>query len=281
MLLTLLACHNPPAITGPTTRLVRVVDDVPLRADIYHPAEVEGAPVALLVHGGAFVEGARDDESTVGWAHRAAEAGFVAVAVDYRLLADLPDDAPGYPAPLLDVACAAGWATEVLEDVGPGRVAVGTSAGGTLATLTALGAAPEDPSCPWETPRFDGVVALYAVHDWAALADTRALYASEQALLGSDCADEADRVGICAEASSARAVASGAPPFFLAASADDGAVPASQSALMAEALREAGVAVEHRELTEAGHGFSTRASHPEVGPLLDEIVDWMGAAADP
>src|SRR5215210_1291789 len=55
----------------------------PLAADVYRPQGAGPFPGMLVVHGGAWRMGARADLATI--AHRLAEQGYTAVAIDYRL----------------------------------------------------------------------------------------------------------------------------------------------------------------------------------------------------
>src|SRR5215211_7666243 len=106
-------------------------DSGPLAADVYRPQGAGPFPGMLVVHGGAWRMGARADFAVI--AHRLAERGYTAVAVDYRL-------APTYkfPAQIYDCQAAVRWmrshATELKID--PARIGgFGYSAGGHLVAL--------------------------------------------------------------------------------------------------------------------------------------------------
>lgn len=79
--------------------------------DVYRPATgADGRPVLIYVHGGGFIRGAKDSESTPYFANLGAWAvqqGWVAVVINYRLA---PDAA--YPAGAEDVAAAITWTVE-------------------------------------------------------------------------------------------------------------------------------------------------------------------------
>jgi acetyl esterase/lipase len=97
-------------------------------------------PGILLIHGGAWAMGSRKKMRPYGEAF--AEAGYVAVSVDYRKL-------PKYAFPhcLHDVKAAVRWMRLNAEDLGldPNRIAVmGQSAGGHLAALLATTAQEEN-----------------------------------------------------------------------------------------------------------------------------------------
>ena len=65
---------------------------VPLQMDIYRTDEACETlkPLVLIIHGGAFVRGSKESN---GWDQRARDAarrGYVAAAIDYRLIPDAP-----------------------------------------------------------------------------------------------------------------------------------------------------------------------------------------------
>jgi acetyl esterase/lipase len=192
----------------------------PLRADVHRPPEPGPHPGVLLVHGGAWHGGRREEMHRI--AMRLARRGYVAVSVDYRLAA-----AALYPAPLDDLQAALGWmraeATTLALD--PQRIAVwGYSAGAHLAALLALGR-PET--------RLRAVVAGGLPADLAGF-DNLVV----RRFLG--VARDEDPA-LWEEASPVRWVRPGAPPFFLYHGRRDRLVPPDQTRQMAEALAAAGV----------------------------------------
>jgi acetyl esterase/lipase len=130
--------------TVPAIKVTTDVDYVPTaeyaskkdRLDVYAPAGAKGAPVVVSIHGGALREGDKSKETFVG--QRLAEAGFVAMVVNYRL-------SPGvmHPAHVEDAAHAVAWArTHAAAHGGDPRklFVIGHSAGAYLAALLALDA---------------------------------------------------------------------------------------------------------------------------------------------
>src|SRR5438309_7052826 len=100
-----------------------------LRCDVYSPTGGGDHPAILLLHGGAWRAGTRSMVEAFG--RRLAEAGFVAVASEYRLT---PEAA--WPAQIHDVKAAIRWMRASAGDLGidPARLAIlGRSAGGHLA----------------------------------------------------------------------------------------------------------------------------------------------------
>jgi len=63
----------------------------PLYMDVYRPANADDPkPAVIIMHGGGFVEGGRGDERIVEFARYFAARGYVAFAIDYRLIQDNP-----------------------------------------------------------------------------------------------------------------------------------------------------------------------------------------------
>jgi acetyl esterase len=99
--------------------------------DVFRPTGAQAAPVAIFVHGGAFVRGAKraSDELYDNVLHWFARQGFVGVNVEYRLA---PEAA--YPAGVQDLALAIDWVHRRIAGHGgdPARLLlIGHSAGGT------------------------------------------------------------------------------------------------------------------------------------------------------
>lgn len=102
-----------------------------LKADVYLPKGKGPFPAVLVIHGGGWNSGDRDQVK--GIAERVAKRGFVAVNTTYRL-------APGsiFPAQLQDVQQAVLWmrANAAAYNIDPTRIgAFGYSAGAHLAAL--------------------------------------------------------------------------------------------------------------------------------------------------
>ncbi len=112
-----------------------------LKADMFRPADQEVYPMVVMIHGGGWSSG--DKWNLHDHARELAQAGFVAVAINYRL-------APihRFPAQIDDCRAALVWAVEQADDwrADSQRVAVwGYSAGAHLAALLATKPAPDEP----------------------------------------------------------------------------------------------------------------------------------------
>jgi len=122
------------APTEPPTYTYRKIDGKALSAHVFFPA-VHGAQnrasAILLFHGGGWSAGS--PEWTFDAARRFADAGLVAIAIEYRL-----SEGEVTPIEALDDVCSAfDWTHKNAEDLGlAGRIAgYGVSAGGHLVAL--------------------------------------------------------------------------------------------------------------------------------------------------
>lgn len=112
-----------------------------LKADLFRPADELVYPLVLMIHGGAWSSG--DKWNLHDHARELAQAGFVAVAINYRLAPLHP-----YPAQIDDCRTALTWGAEQASEwkADPARVAVwGYSAGAHLAALLATQPKPGEP----------------------------------------------------------------------------------------------------------------------------------------
>ena len=131
------SAHDPTAVSVERDVVYRTVDGESLRADVYLPADSgDERPVVLLVHGGGWSRGDRTEHEEQG--RLLAEAGFVAVSVDYRFA-----PAHRYPAAVDDVQAAVRWLRKKAQrnayGIDPNRIgALGGSAGGHLVGLLAV-----------------------------------------------------------------------------------------------------------------------------------------------
>jgi acetyl esterase/lipase len=114
-----------------------------LRLDLYEPAEdsLASRPAVMLIHGGGFGAGDKQQELYVSMASGFARRGYVALSIDYRL-ADPNSQAPAetvLDTAVADVLTALQWlrARAVEYRVDPKRIAIGgDSAGGAIAVHT-------------------------------------------------------------------------------------------------------------------------------------------------
>ena len=118
------------------------VGDVELALDLARPASGKGPfPVLVFIFGGGWSTGSRTQLHLGMW--QAAERGYVAVTVDYRLTSVKENGKTKYlfPAQVHDVKCAVRWlrANRRKYKIDPNRIgALGFSSGGHLALMLGL-----------------------------------------------------------------------------------------------------------------------------------------------
>jgi acetyl esterase/lipase len=116
--------------------------DTELKLDLARPKEGAGPfPALVFIHSGSWIVGTRQEFDYV--AQQAAEKGYVAVTVDYRLTYDLENEKTTSPFPcqIYDVKCAVRWlrANAQKYNIDSNHIgAFGFSAGAHLALLLAL-----------------------------------------------------------------------------------------------------------------------------------------------
>ncbi|MFH8606656.1 alpha/beta hydrolase fold domain-containing protein [Streptomyces sp. NPDC018029] len=249
----------PPAVRAPGVRELRGVPyrqdrgSRPLELDLWLPGTAPAAgpaPLVLFVHGGAWLQGRRDDMGmrTRHWSPgpfaRIAAAGLAVACVDYRLSGEA-----GFPGPLDDLRDALRWLTLRGAELGvdAGRTVVwGESAGGHLASLLAL---------THEEGAIAGAVIWYGPSDLTA---PRGHFTPEDPatpealLLGAAPATVPERAR---GASPLSRVRPGAPPFLLVHGDADTMVDHSHSASLAAALERAGAPAELWTVPGADHGW--------------------------
>lgn len=230
------------------------VNGTELRMDVYEPAthSAETHPAVLLIHGGGWTS---FDKSTMhGMGEFLARFGFVAFAVDYRLL---HDDENRWPAQLDDVQRAVRWvrANAATYGVNSERVgAFGHSAGGQLAALLGMEDTRDnsDALLAKYSSRVQAVVDVSGPTDFTRDhdADGDALLAS---LLGGDYAKRPDA---WREASPVFNVAKDDAPFLIVHGTHDDNVPIAQAQELYDKLKAAGVTASFVKL-DGGHTFDT------------------------
>jgi acetyl esterase/lipase len=212
----------------------------PLLADIYRPDGAGPHPSVLLIHGGAWKRG--DREQVEGLAERIAERGYLVVNTTYRLV---PEHI--YPAQLQDVQQALRWmrADGRSHGIDPQRIgAFGYSAGGHLAALA--GHIANDPDLGDPQTRVQAIVAGGTPADLTLYEGGKLV----PAFLGGSREQIPERFR---EASPAFHVDAGDPPVFIYQATLDYLVPLEQAERYKAALDEAGVVNELFLIRGHGH----------------------------
>jgi acetyl esterase/lipase len=214
-----------------------------LRADIAVPTGYGPHPVVIYIHGGAWTLGSpRTHRKLV---QQFAEAGYLAVAPDYRLAPENP-----FPAGFDDCVFTICWAAENAERYGGihTRMAVGgDSAGGNLTAAALSSLALSEPG-----PKLKAAILIYGAFDFSGLL-AQAREAAEplaRAYLGQDYSAKVEDPRV----SPIRAIKPGAmPPSFIIAGSADGIV--GESRTMADTMNRAGIENELHIMEEMPHAF--------------------------
>ena len=246
-----------------------------LALDLYLPADLPGAPVVIVVHGGGWERGDRRMERP--FARQLAARGIAAATVSYRL-----GEAGGFPKALFDLESAVRWlrANAVRFQIATTKVgAVGASAGGYLVAL--LGGSSGVAALIGGSGVGDGTV--QAVVDIDGLADfTGAALVEKEAktpgaptrFLGGSFADKRDVWRLASPIT--HAGPRSAPTLFINSSVTSGAPGPGTPILpgraeMRDRLRAAGVASDLVVIPDTPHPFWL------VNPWFDVVVDKTAA----
>lgn len=119
---------------------------VTLKLDLFEPHgdDVTDRPALVLVHGGGFAAGDKNDSKMVDLARHFAARGYVAVTINYRLKAGAGCDQPiggdcttAAVAAQHDAQAAVRWLRANAGDRGvdPGRIAIGGTSAGAITSL--------------------------------------------------------------------------------------------------------------------------------------------------
>ena len=225
----------------------------PIGARHYRPINGDGEPLLVFFHGGGQVIGDLDTHDDL-CRQVCREGGVHVLSVDYRL-------APEHKAPAGadDAYAAFRWAVGHTEELGadPSRVAVGgDSAGGNLAALVSLRARYEGAQLPALQ------LLLYPVTNYRDETRSQTLFADGFFLTKADlhwCRDQF-LAGAELDAADPRVSPlladdfSGLPPALLLTAGFDPL--RDEGRQYADALRKAGVPVDHREFGSIIHGFA-------------------------
>lgn len=238
----------------------------PRLLDLTVPASDTPPPVAVWIHGGAWLDGDRRytpptiaPELLFG---ALLEAGLAVAAIDYRHSLESP-----FPAQHHDVMAAIRYLRAFAGELGidGSRLGViGESAGGHLAAMAALAGE----SLAGEEGVGAGDISVQAVVDWYGVADMTSVQAHVlemppgypnpyEALLRGD-------EGLAELASPVNHVTASAPPFLLVHGTVDRVVPPEQSVLLDKVLREAGADVTLRSIEGADHIFFGADDIPSI-----------------
>ena len=248
--------------------------------DVYLPADtpVEGSPVLLQVHGGAWMIGTKDQQG-IPLMHHMAAKGWVCVAINYRLAPRDP-----FPAQVIDVKQAIAWIHEHIAAYGgdPDYIAItGGSAGGHLATLAAVTAGDPDlqPGFEDADTSVQAAIPHYGVYDFAGSTGHRQAILLRDRFLAPRILQTRwdENPDLFEAASPILRITPDAPDFFVLHGAHDSLVPVEQARAFVAKLREVSKrTVVYAELPGAQHAFdvfpSIRSAH--VVRAIDRYLHW-------
>ncbi len=257
--------------TSPEPPAVTVHRDVPfhetpertLSLDLFEPAESGPRPTLLFVHGGAFVEG--DKDQLEEYAREFAERGYVTATCQYRLA-----DEATFPAALVDVKAAIEWLRTDGEGYGVDsrRIgAVGWSAGANLAALAAVTANEpgfEPEVYPGASSELGAVVGYAGVYDFERMDDDSAPHVP---YLGGTRGERPTAYDLASPVGHADFRT---PPTLLAHGTDDDVLPIAQSEAFFADL-DAVTDARFEPLDGAGHEFPLDA-FDETAELTAEFL---------
>lgn len=250
------------------------------KLDIYRPRGVDlsKAPVLVQIHGGGWTIGRKEEQGLL-LLNRMAAAGWVGVAVNYRL-------APKHrwPTQIIDVKRGLAWVHEHIEEYGGDTdhvVVTGGSAGGHLAALAALtpGRKEWQPGFEDGDTRVAACVPFYGIYDMFGedryTAGLRRFL--RRRVFAPDATPEDYR-----EASPLAYVGPDAPDFLVIHGSHDTLVDVSQARAFVAALRTASRAsVSYAELPGTQHAFdvfgSIRAQH--AVRAVERWLQWQRSQA--
>lgn len=273
--------------TKPAEPEIRVLKDLqfanasgkPLLLDLYLPESEKPLPLIIMVHGGGWIEGNKENcvIETIK-AQDIAKKGFAIACIDYRL-----SNESKFPAQIYDVKAAIRWLRMNAGRYGydPGRIGIwGISAGGHLAALagTSGGVRELDGDIGvGGSSRVQAVVDWFGPTDFMDVAgdkvdmsrsDDHGYYLQDERhaasyLIGGQLMENPELVKM---ANPITYVTPDDPPFLIIHGTEDGTVPVNQSRKLYLALKEAGVDAGYIEVEGAGHGF------PVPGPQYDATM---------
>lgn len=230
--------------------------------DVYRAAvpRLPLSPVVLQIHGGGWTIGAKDHQGRP-LMNQLARAGFVCVAINYRL-----SPRGRWPDHLVDCKAALAWVREHIHEYGgdPSRVVVtGGSAGGQLAAMVALtqndptyqpGFADADTSVSAAIPMY-GAYELVETYTGFRSRIGRRIGAWFGALVVGTTPEQDPGAWIDASPINHIGPEVRDLPFLVVHGTHDNLVPVEQARRFAAKLREVGADVTYVELAGAPHAF--------------------------
>lgn len=242
----------------------REIDGVRLALDVHIPEGKGPFPAAILVHGGGWVAGDKQQYITYVF-QPLSDAGFAWFSVNYRLAPQHK-----FPADAEDVEEAIRWVKANAEKyhVDVKRLAlIGESAGGHLVSYVGAHQA--------TGTQVTAVVSMYGIHDFiSASVEWKAIPTEILQLFGIQVVD-ADSAPILIQASPVTYVKQQMPSFLLIHGSKDEDVPYEQSVEMCDKMKNAGAKCDLITVEGAPHGMDHWEDHPQFLWYKKALVDWL------
>jgi acetyl esterase/lipase len=240
------------------------------KLDLYLPGQPASAlPLVVWIHPGGGTSGSKEQTRALYLTTQ----GYAVASINHRLIQHA-----AFPAQIHDCKAAIRWLRAHCREyrLDPDRIGVwGASSGGTLAALLGTSGGIKELEGR-EGANLDQSSRVQAVCDWFGPSDVRALAALSAELkndieraLGGPIDENNQKV---LQGSPVTQVSKDDPPFLIMHGDEDMRVPVSQSQLLADALKRAGVDVTLKIVPGAGHGgpaFQTA----EMRELIQEFFN--------
>lgn len=263
-----------PPVLPPGTQVVRDVEYVPngherQKLDLYVPKEgTRPLPLVVWIHGGGWRAGSKDNPPVL-WL---LERGYAVASVNYRL-----SQHATFPAQIHDCKAAIRWlrANASKYGIDPNRIGVaGGSAGGHLVALLGTGGDVKELEgnlgVTGVSSRVQAVCDIFGPTDFLRFEpmnrDPKSLLAQ---LLGGTVEEKKELYRL---ASPVTHVSKDDPPFLILHGTADKLVPVSQSEILEQALKQAGVEVTLVKIEGAGHG-GPQFNTPEIRKTMADFFD--------
>lgn len=249
--------------------------------DLHRPKGTKHpVPVALYLHGGAFVEG--DKSADVERIRGLAEHGVAVASVNYRLA---PETGPKEV--LEDVSAAISWVSDQGEEYGLRTDNIGlwgASAGAHIAAKAGMEL--KQGTTPGILTQIGAVVCWFGLYDFVLSSRRTALEGAllpsgpEANLLGAagSSGSESFETEALFDASVYSSVDSDVPPFFFMHGDSDHMVPYSESESLHHALRRSGARSNLMLLGGAGHEDSAFDEPPVLSAVAAFFKHWLSPA---
>lgn len=239
------------------------------KLDLYMPANAkkdERFPGIVIIHGGGWWSGQKDDPREQNIAATLAGYGYVCVSIDYLLC---EDGKQSWPQNLYDCKAA------VQYQVDPNHIgAIGGSSGGHLSAMVGLTGpdASLEPEGPYNgiSSRVQAVVPMYGVHNFTSVVPKNGDDSFIENFLGASRQEDPKRWEM---ASPVYQISKDDPPFLILHGTEDVYVPIEQSVMLHEALQKKGVESELAIIEGAEHSFHLQPKQRDLRALVIGFFD--------